>query len=154
MEADTCTPGGSSTSRRVAFTVSNIIAPTWPACFEALLLDPVLRARFARAAGVSDLGDTTAARLTLLAFLHDFGKLNAGFQFKVRRPNGSSGHRPRPAGHIAEALLGCDQSDMSGLLRLHRMVDEWGDGVVPLVYAMLAHHGRWSWTSCMRATAA
>ena len=112
------------------------------ACFEALLLDPVLRARFARAAGASDLGDTTAARLTLLAFLHDFGKLNAGFQFKVRRPNGSSGRRPRPAGHIAEALLGCDQSDMSGLLGLHRMVDEWGDGVVPLVYAMLAHHGR------------
>ena len=50
------------------------------ACFEALLLDPVLRARFARAAGASDLGETTAARLTLLAFLHDFDKLNAGFQ--------------------------------------------------------------------------
>ena len=112
------------------------------ACFEALLLDPVLRARFARAAGASDLGDTTAARLTLLAFLHDFGKLNAGFQFKVPRPIESSGRRPRRAGHLAEALLCCDQSDMSGLLGLHRMVDEWGDGVVPLVYAMLAHHGR------------
>ena len=112
------------------------------ACFEALLLDPVLRARFARAAGASALGETTAARLTVLAFLHDFGKLNAGFQFKVRRPTESSGRRPRRAGHLAEALLCCDQSDMSGLLGLHRMVDEWGDGVVPLVYAMLAHHGR------------
>ena len=112
------------------------------ACFEALLLDPVLRARFARAAGASDLGDTTAARMTLLAFLHDFGKLNVGFQFKVRRPNESSGRRPRRAGHLAEALLCCDQSDMSGLLGLRRMVDEWGNGVVPLIYAMLAHHGR------------
>ena len=112
------------------------------ACFEALLRDPVVRERFARAAGSNDFPDTTAARLTFLAFLHDFGKLNVGFQFKVRRQNELLRRGPRPAGHIAEALLCFDQSDMCELLGLHGIVDEWGDGVVALVYAMLAHHGR------------
>lgn len=40
------------------------------ACFEALLREPVLRARFARAAGTTALDPTTAARLTYLAYLH------------------------------------------------------------------------------------
>ena len=63
------------------------------ACFEALLAEPVLRARFEQASGAGSLSDTTVARLTVLAFLHDFGKLNSGFQFKVRErselPNGA-----------------------------------------------------------------
>ena len=112
------------------------------ACFEALLRDPVLRARFVRAAGANGVCDTIAARLTLLAFLHDFGKLNTGFQFKVTRPNQPSRTAPRPAGHIAEALLCFDQSDICELLGLHDIVDEWGAGVICLLHAMLAHHGR------------
>ena len=112
------------------------------ACFEALLHDPVLRARFVQAAGANGFCETTAARLTFLAFLHDFGKLNTGFQFKVPRPNPSSRAAPRPAGHIAEALLCFDQSDICELLGLHDIVDEWGDGVICLLHAMLAHHGR------------
>ena len=112
------------------------------ACFEALLHDPVLRARFVQAAGANGFCETTAARLTFLAFLHDFGKLNTGFQFKVPRPNPSSRAAPRPAGHIAEALLCFDQSDICELLGLHDIVDEWGDGVICLLRAMLAHHGR------------
>ena len=112
------------------------------ACFEALLRDPVLRARFIRAAGVNDLSDTTVARLTFLAFLHDFGKLNTGFQFKVRRENELSRPGPRPAGHIAEALLCFGQSEICEILGLHDIVAKWGDGVVALLYAMLAHHGR------------
>ncbi len=112
------------------------------ACFEALLREPVLRARFARATGATELDDTTAARLTYICFLHDFGKLNVGFQFKVPHPNGTTGRRPRPAGHIAEALLCFEQPDLCELLGLHRIVDEWGDGVCPLLYAALAHHGR------------
>ena len=67
------------------------------ACFEALLRDPVLRARFDQAAGADGLSDTTAARLTYLAYLHDFGKLNAGFQFKVRRQNELPRRGPQPA---------------------------------------------------------
>ena len=112
------------------------------ACFEALLLDPVLHARFASAAGANDFTDTTAARLTCLAYLHDFGKLNAGFQFKVRHKNALTRRGPQPAGHIGEALLCFDQSDICTLLGLHDIVNEWGDGVIPLLYAMLAHHGR------------
>ena len=112
------------------------------ACFEALLRDPVLRARFIQAAGVNNLSDTTVARLTFLAFLHDFGKLNTGFQFKVRRENELSRPGPRPAGHIAEALLCFGQSEICEFLGLHDIVAKWGDGVVALLYAMLAHHGR------------
>ena len=52
------------------------------ACFEALLLDPVLRARFKQASGADGFSVTTTDRLTVLVFLHDFGKLNTGFQFK------------------------------------------------------------------------
>ena len=112
------------------------------ACFEALLRDPVLRVRFVKAAGDHEFTDTTAARLTFLAYLHDFGKLNAGFQFKARPRNELPPRAPRPAGHIAEALLCFDQSDICALLGLHDIVDEWGAGVIPLAHAMLAHHGR------------
>ena len=112
------------------------------ACFEALLREPVLRARFARAADATALDCTTAARLTYLCFLHDFGKLNAGFQFKVPRPGGAVSRRPKPAGHVGEALLCAEQEELFELLGLHRIVDNWGAGVVPLLYAALAHHGR------------
>ena len=112
------------------------------ACFEALLRDPVLHARFVRAAGANDFTDTTAARLTFLAYLHDFGKLNAGFQFQVR-PRSELGPRaPLRAGHIAEALLCFGRSDFCALLGLHDVVEEWGEGAIPLLHAMLAHHGR------------
>ena len=112
------------------------------ACFEQLLRDPVLRARFVQAAGTGSFSDTTAARLTFLAYLHDFGKLNTGFQFKVRRQIELPRRVPQRAGHIAEALLCFDQSDICTLLGLHDIVNEWGEGVVALLYAMLAHHGR------------
>ncbi len=112
------------------------------ACFEALIGEPVLRARFARAAGAPVLDDTLAARLTYLAYLHDFGKLNAGFQFKVPRSGGAVRRGPRPAGHIGEALLSFAQPGLCELLGLHRIADEWGGGVEPLLYAALAHHGR------------
>lgn len=112
------------------------------ACFEALLREPVLRARFAQAAGVAVLDRTTAARLTYLTFLHDFGKLNTGFQFKVSQPGATLRGRPGPAGHIAEALLCAEQEELCELLGLYRILEDWGDGVGPLLYAALAHHGR------------
>ena len=112
------------------------------ACFEALLREPVLRARFVRAAGAGGFTDTTAARLAFLSFLHDFGKLNTGFQFKVRR-NELPRRGPRPAGHVAEALLCFERPEFCELLGLHDIAEQWGrPGVVPLLHAMLAHHGR------------
>ena len=109
------------------------------ACFEALLRDPVLRTRFVHAAGGPTLfTDTTAARLAYLAFLHDFAKLNVGFQFKVRQ----NSRAPRPAGHIGPALFALDRADICKPLGLHEAVDAWGEGLCPLLYAVLAHHGR------------
>ena len=110
------------------------------ACFEALLAEPVLRTRFEQASGAGSLSDTTVARLTVLAFLHDFGKLNSGFQFKVRErselPNGA----PPKAGHLGEALLSPHEIlETLGLFDLYRA---WGDAVEPLLLAALSHHGR------------
>lgn len=112
------------------------------ACFEALLRGPVLRARFAQAAGTDHFTDTTAARLTFLAFLHDFGKLSVGFQFQERGPHAPARRAPGLAGHIGAALLCFDNSDICELLGLHEIADTWGAGVCPLLYATLAHHGR------------
>ena len=75
------------------------------ACFVALLGDPVLRDRFERASGGAGLCPVTEARLTVIAYLHDFGKLDTGFQFKVRDSNAwPCGTQPRKAGHIGKAL--------------------------------------------------
>ena len=114
------------------------------ACFEALLRDPVLHDRFERAAGDGDFCAVTEARFTVIAFLHDFGKLNAGFQFKVRdRDSLPSGERPRKAGHIGEALLCCERDDVREALGLLDMCCDWGEeGFESLLLAALAHHGR------------
>ncbi len=112
------------------------------ACFEALLREPVLRTRFARAIGAASLDDGTAARLTYLCFLHDFGKLNTGFQFKVSPPDSGAAGRPPSAGHIGEALLCAAQEEICEPLGLYRTLEDWGDGAGTLLYAALAHHGR------------
>lgn len=106
------------------------------ACFEALLREPVLRARFVRAAGAGGFTDTTAARLAYVAFLHDFGKVNALFQAKARPDQRVT------AGHTGEALLCFELPEIAKRLRLHELADEWGDAVEPLLRAALAHHGR------------
>ena len=112
------------------------------ACFQALLADPVVRTRFERAAGQSRIGHTTVTRLAVLAFLHDFGKLNAGFQFKVYDGAELPPGVPPRAGHIEQALLCCQQEDMCEAIGLHAMYDTWGDGFLQLLRASLAHHGR------------
>ncbi len=112
------------------------------ACLEALLTDPVVRGRFEQAAGKNRIERVTEARLCVLAFLHDFGKLNAGFQFKVfERPDLPPGSPPR-VGHVAEALLCFGQEHMCEALGLYAMSDAWGDAFEPLLRASLAHHGR------------
>ncbi len=114
------------------------------ACFEGLLRDPAIRGRFERAAGDAGFCAVTEARLAVLAFLHDFGKLNAGFQLKVHKTEAlPPSRRPRAAGHIAEALACCDQDDICEALGLLGMCQDWGEeGFVSLLLAALAHHGR------------
>ena len=111
------------------------------ACFEALLRDPVLRHRFERAAG-QRLDPVFEARLAVIAFLHDFGKLNAGFQFKVHERSELPPGAPPRSGHVAEALLCFEQDHLCTAIGLYEMCDIWGDGFVPLLLASLAHHGR------------
>ena len=110
------------------------------ACFEVLLADQVLRDRFRDATGPdNDLCDVTLARLAALAFLHDFGKLNAGFQFKLE-PDRTG--LPRPAGHITEAFGCLKQPGYAPALGLDDMAQAWGQRPVEqLLRASLAHHG-------------
>ena len=112
------------------------------ACFEALLRDPVLRHRFERAAGQNRLDRVTETRLAVLAFLHDFGKLNSGFQFKVHERTELPPIPPPRAGHVVEALLCFHQERICNAIGLHAMYDAWGEAFEPLLRASLAHHGR------------
>ena len=109
------------------------------ACFEALLAEPGVRRRFDSAVGGSGLDRTTAARLTVLTFLHDFGKASAGFQYSV-------GERQREApsrvGHIKAAVFACRRLDVLHALGLPELAESWGQGAFEdLLCAALAHHG-------------
>ena len=71
------------------------------ACFEALLMQPTIADRMARSGGLDALCDATRARLSLLAALHDIGKLNVGFQTRIWRNEDLQGKRkPGHAGHV------------------------------------------------------
>ncbi len=82
------------------------------------------------------------ARLTVVAFFHDFGKLNAGFQFKVRDRGALPPNPPPKMGHIKEAFYCVAQPDMCERLGFFGMLAEWGDGLEPLLRGALSHHGR------------
>ena len=111
------------------------------ACFEILLQEPILRRRFERALGNVNLCAVTEARLTAIAFLHDFGKLNAGFQFKVHDRSELPTVPPQSKGHIVEAFFCCQQDHMCKALGFYDIAT-WGEGLEPLLIAALAHHGR------------
>jgi len=85
-------------------------------------------------------------RLAVLAFLHDFGKANAGFQVKQfeHPPAGW----PQPCGHVDECLLvfAPDHpffTQLDELLPLHDIC-RWGNESVGqnLLLASISHHGR------------
>lgn len=120
------------------------------ACFEVLLEQPVIHSRLARLAGLDSLDAVMVARLAALVFLHDFGKLNTGFQHKVLDDRLFSGRRPEPRGHIAEAaavLVSKPEHrsraafDVRHALRLDELA-AWGDSISAVLLAALAHHGR------------
>lgn len=116
------------------------------ACFLELLADPVLQKRVAVACGLERLDTVTRTRLAYFAYLHDFGKINAGFQFKVNRQPRIQVRKPRKAGHIAEALFCIRNNKMFDALDLGAL-EGWGPGIVCLFFATLAHHGRPASTS-------
>jgi CRISPR-associated endonuclease/helicase Cas3 len=109
------------------------------ACFEAITALPVVRDRMSRAAG-RPLSLVDMARLSVLAFLHDAGKLHPGFQAKGW-PKGAWAARLH--GHVKEGA-----AIFSGVIgekiacNLH-IVDlvRWGVDE-HLLFSILAHHGR------------
>ncbi|HRD98751.1 MAG TPA: CRISPR-associated helicase Cas3' [Rubrivivax sp.] len=88
------------------------------------------------------------ARLAALAFLHDIGKANVGFQGRywekpTSRPKGwpavECGHGPQGWALFDGSLHGASRL-LAGL-----PLDEmggWGDAVAPLLHASISHHGR------------
>ena len=113
------------------------------ACFETMLRDPVLRARLERASDGAPLRPAIESRLAVIVFLHDFAKLNTGFQFKVLEAGAArAARRPRAAGHIGEALWAFEHEPVCDALGLRDKVDDWGEGFATLLLAALAHHGR------------
>lgn len=119
------------------------------AVFEVLCDCKALRRALEYAAG-RQLHEQDIARLSALAFLHDLGKANAGFQAKRWLDE----DRPRAwltAGHGIEAIALIDSaignSDEALSLLLHLPIEamsSWGtdETVGGLLRASIAHHGR------------
>lgn len=114
--------------------------------FQLLTLPAIARA-LQHAAG-RPLTDVDRARLAVLAFLHDIGKANTGFQGKYWS---ESAQRPigwftPPCGHGAEGWhLINDGASWTELtlagLPLSAMAT-WGEACRPLLHASISHHGR------------
>ena len=122
------------------------------ACFEALLKQPTIRKRLARAGGLSDLDETTAARLCVLVALHDIGKVNIGFQTQIWRTEDLPPKRRRPPrmGHVSDLVPILEDKDtetadwfFDALGALEIMGWDNDDGVTAsgLLIAALSHHG-------------
>ncbi|MEP6621970.1 MAG: CRISPR-associated helicase Cas3' [bacterium] len=111
------------------------------AVFYALLKLPGIRKRLAALAGEPRLADRTLERLAYLVFLHDFGKVNVGFQARVDK-------KAPMVGHIAPIAAVCGRvSDpavseraLAALGADH--LETWVQGIIELFDAILSHHGR------------
>jgi len=109
------------------------------ACFEAITSLPVIHARLEHAAG-ENLSPELLARLAVLCFLHDIGKLHPGFQAKGW-PDGT--WREQKHGHVHEGAA-IFLADGPPAIAKHLCIDDLGRwGVdINLLSAALAHHGR------------
>jgi CRISPR-associated endonuclease/helicase Cas3 len=112
------------------------------ACCLGLLEGTVLGERLARLAGQERLRTGWAARLTVLAAMHDIGKFNLGFQ------NKSSDAPAHVAGHVGPIVALFD-SPCGEQERLREAIqvdilEAWGDeqAALRLLLASLCHHGR------------
>lgn len=119
------------------------------ASFGALLSLPGFRRR-AEALLNSPLCATRAARLALLALLHDIGKGNSGFQSKIFKD--SRRHSSAPKGHLSEAVELIGHRSYLILAAQHLRIaemEDWflsggeedGQGAVRMLLAAWSHHG-------------
>jgi CRISPR-associated endonuclease/helicase Cas3 len=106
-------------------------------CVHAMLTRGVGLERLGMAAGIV-LTDVHAARLAVLAGLHDMGKATNGFQDRIHG-------RDRGTGHVAEAIAvvnaqGGLPDAVRSALRAD-MINDWCDGPQSVLYATFCHHG-------------
>lgn len=120
------------------------------AVLHRLLHLPAVQRALHQAAG-RPLTEVDCARLAVLAFLHDIGKANTGFQGRywsesAQRPHGwwsaPCGHGPQGWDLIEACCSGVSWAKVviAGL-PLDAM-DAWGDAFLPLLHASISHHGR------------
>lgn len=115
------------------------------ACFHRLAHCRSIRRAMERSAE-RPLTEQDIARLAVLAFLHDIGKANSGFQAKRWKnmrdiPKGW----PLHAGHGVEGLkLFNPDNRLDGLMMLLPVekMSLWGDACYRLLVASISHHGR------------
>ncbi len=124
------------------------------ACFEALLAQPTIRQRLAQAGNLDDIDPVIAARLAVLAALHDIGKVNIGFQIQIwQEADFPAGTRaPRSAGHIVDLTPVLNEQDSETADWFFNALGWWdnfltwddcdGKTVCGLFIAALSHHGR------------
>lgn len=117
-------------------------------CLRAIVSLPRMSAALERVAGKGyRLTSSQISRLSALAFLHDIGKANAGFQVKrwAAVQELAPAGWPLAAGHVDEAWwLFEGHTDAERLLQqlpLTRM-SEWGEATLSLLCASISHHGR------------
>lgn len=111
------------------------------ACFRATAELASVRCCLERVAG-RKLTPLDIARLSAIAFLHDIGKANAGFQAKRFEVAGQTLPQgwPAPAGHSSEALCVFGNNDLLALLPVEEM-NAWGRSCLSLWRASISHHG-------------
>jgi CRISPR-associated endonuclease/helicase Cas3 len=115
------------------------------ACFMALVQ---CRGLLRALEGVAEraLTDSDVQRLAVLVFLHDLGKVNAGFQAKRWTAAAAPAGWPAQAGHTSEALFLFDGDNAQSADLLDQLpvaaISEWGDAVFALLRASISHHGR------------
>lgn len=118
----------------------------------AAVLDQLLRIhsvnRALEIAAGRAMSEVDRARLNVLAFLHDIGKANAGFQARywserAERPAAwtvaECGHGPQGWALFGDSLFGAAR--VTAGLPIETM-ESWGEAVRPLLYASISHHGR------------
>lgn len=111
------------------------------ACFEMVSRLPVVRNRLEYAAERT-LSNVDIARLCVIAFLHDCGKLHPGFQAKgwpkeVWR-NPFHGHSAEGEAIFCAGICDWKIAENLGCAAL----SSWGDSVGSLLIAALSHHGK------------
>ena len=118
------------------------------ACFEAILDQPTMRRRLASSGRLECISPRLADRLSVLAALHDIGKINNGFQCQTWREDTLGGKkRPQKASHTLDLIPFLKSKEASWFFKALRWKDimQWdtddGRTTTNLFLASLSHHG-------------